>query len=210
GKLGSGKSTLLRLLLNLYAPSAGTVLLDELATTQLDPQSLRRQIGYVPQDVTLFHGSIRENIELGRTEGGDAALLDAARSACLEETLSQLPAGLATPVGERGELLSGGQRQSVAIARALLAKPRLLLMDEPSSMMDPATEQRLIRELRALKDTTLLLVTHRMAMLPLVDRLVVLDRGRVVADGPRDEVLRALAQATAPEAAPGQRPVKVA
>lgn len=210
GKLGSGKSTLLRLLLNLYAPSAGTVLLDDLATTQLDPQSLRRQIGYVPQDVTLFHGSIRENIELGRTEGGDAALLDAVRSACLEETLSQLPAGLATPVGERGELLSGGQRQSVAIARALLAKPRLLLMDEPSSMMDPATEQRLIRELRALQDTTVLLVTHRMAMLPLVDRLVVLDRGRVVADGPRDEVLRALSQAPAAEAAQSQRPVKVA
>lgn len=201
GKLGSGKSTLLRLLLNLYAPSAGSVLLDDLATTQLDAQSLRRQVGYVPQDVSLFHGSIRENIELGRTEGGDAALLAAVRSACLEETLSQLPAGLATPVGERGELLSGGQRQAVAIARALLGGPKLLLLDEPSSMMDPATEQRLIRELRALGGMTLLLVTHRMAMLPLVDRLVVLDRGRVVADGPRDEVLRALAQAPAAAAA---------
>lgn len=194
GKLGSGKSTLLRLLVNLYAPAAGTVLLDDLATTQLDAQSLRRQVGYVPQDVTLFHGSIRDNIELGRTEGGDAALLAAVRSACLEETLSQLPSGLATPVGERGELLSGGQRQAVAIARALLGEPKLLLLDEPSSMMDPATEQRLIGQLRALQGSTLLLVTHRMAMLPLVDRLVVLDRGRVVADGPRDEVLRALAQ----------------
>ncbi|MCR5866680.1 type I secretion system permease/ATPase [Aquincola sp. J276] len=203
GKLGSGKSTLLRLLMNLYAPASGTVLLDDLATTQLDAQSLRRQVGYVPQDVTLFHGSIRDNIELGRTEGGDAALLAAARSACLEETLSQLPSGLATPVGERGELLSGGQRQAVAIARALLGGPRLLLLDEPSSMMDPATEQRLIRELRALQGCTLLLVTHRMAMLPLVDRLVVLDRGRVVADGPRDEVLRALAQPPAPASQTG-------
>lgn len=201
GRLGSGKSTLLRLLLNLYAPSSGSVLLDGLSTTQLDPQSLRRQIGYVPQDVTLFHGSIRENIELGRGEG-DAALVDALRAACLDDTLAQLPAGLATAVGERGELLSGGQRQAVAIARALLSKPPLLLLDEPSSMMDPATEQRLIGRLRALQDTTLLLVTHRMAMLPLVDRLVVLDRGRVVADGPRDEVLRALAQQAAPAPEP--------
>lgn len=197
GRLGSGKSTLLRLLLNLYAPSSGGVLVDGLATTQLDTQSLRRQIGYVPQDVTLFHGSIRENIELGRSEG-DEALRDALRAACLEDTLAQLPAGLATPVGERGELLSGGQRQAVAIARALLARPPLLLLDEPSSMMDPATEQRLIGQLRALPGCTLLLVTHSMAMLPLVDRLVVLDRGRVVADGPRDEVLRALAQQGAP------------
>ncbi|MEF7614899.1 type I secretion system permease/ATPase [Aquincola sp. MAHUQ-54] len=202
GKLGSGKSTLLKLLVNLHAASSGSVLVDDLVTTQLDPLSLRRQLGYVPQDVTLFHGSVRENIELGRTNGGDAALLAAVRSACLDETLAQLPAGLATPVGERGELLSGGQRQAVAIARALLTRPPVLLLDEPSSMMDPATEQRLIGQLRLLEGTTLLLVTHRMAMLPLVDRLVVLDRGRVVADGPRDEVLRALAQSGA--AGPGK------
>ena len=194
GKLGSGKSTVLKLLLNLHAPESGSVLVDALVTTQLDPLSLRRQIGYVPQDVTLFHGSVRENIELGRTQGGDAALLAAVQSACLDETLTQLPGGLATQVGERGELLSGGQRQAVAIARALLTQPKILLLDEPSSMMDPATEQRLIGQLRALQGTTLLLVTHRMAMLPLVDRLVVMDRGRVVADGPRDQVLRALAQ----------------
>ncbi|RCW71465.1 type I secretion system permease/ATPase [Pseudorhodoferax soli] len=194
GKLGSGKSTLLKLVLNLHQPSSGSVLVDDLVTTQLDALSLRRQIGYVPQDVTLFHGTVRENIEMGRTDGGDAALMAAIRSACLDETLAQLPAGAATQVGERGELLSGGQRQAVAIARALLPQPRLLLLDEPSSMMDPATEQRLIGQLRALPDTTLLLVTHRMAMLPLVDRLVVMDRGRVVADGPRDQVLRALAQ----------------
>jgi ATP-binding cassette subfamily C protein LapB len=203
GKLGSGKSSLLKLLLNLHNPDSGSVLVDDLVTTQIDPLSLRRQIGYVPQDVTLFHGSVRENIELGRTHGGDAALLAAIRSACLDETLAQLPGGVGTQVGERGELLSGGQRQTVAIARALLNNPPLLLLDEPSSMMDPATEQRLIAQLRALPDTTLLLVTHRMAMLPLVDRLVVMDRGRIVADGPRDQVLRALAQrdgATSPTA----------
>ena len=113
---------------------------------------------------------------------------------CLDEIVTQLPGGVATQVGERGERLSGGQRQTVAIARALLTSPPLLLLDEPSSMVDPATEQKLIARLRALTDTTIVLVTHRMAMLALIDRLVVMDRGRVVADGPRDEVLKALAQ----------------
>ncbi len=194
GKLGSGKSTLLKLVLNQYAPSSGSVLVDDLVTTQLQPLSLRRQIGYVPQDVTLFHGSIRENIELGRVQASDEALLAALRAACLDEVVVQLQDGVGTQVGERGDRLSGGQRQIVAIARALLTRPRLLLLDEPSSMIDPGTEQKLIGRLRALKDTTIVVVTHRMAMLALVDRLVVMDAGRVVADGPRDEVLKALAQ----------------
>ena len=194
GRIGSGKSTLLRLLLNIYAPDQGAVLIDRVAVPQIDPLSLRRQIGFVPQDVTLFHGSMRENILLGATDVSDADLLRAVRLACLQETLVQLPEGLGTEVGERGERLSGGQRQAVAIARALVRQPRLLLMDEPSSMMDPATEHQLIQHLRELRDTTLLLITHRTAMLPLVDRLVVLDQGRVVLDGPRDDVLRRLQQ----------------
>jgi ATP-binding cassette, subfamily C, bacterial LapB len=198
GKLGSGKTSLMRLILNQYNPDSGSVLIDDLVSTQLEPLSLRRQIGYVPQDVTLFHGTVRENIELGRTQATDQALLQAVRLACLDEVITQLPAGIATQVGERGERLSGGQRQSVAIARALVNRPPILLMDEPSSMMDPATEQRLIGNLRSLKDTTIVLVTHRMAMLPLVDRLIVMDRGRIVADGPRDAVLKALAAASAP------------
>lgn len=201
GKLGSGKSTLLKLILNQYAPTTGSVLVDEMVNTQLEPLSLRRQIGYVPQDVTLFHGTLRENIELGRVQADDAALVAAMRSACLDEVITQLPAGVATQVGERGDRLSGGQRQIVAIARALLTAPRLLLLDEPSSMIDPATEQRLIARLRALPDTTIVLVTHRMAMLALIDRLVVMDRGRVVADGPRDEVLKALSQRLPADAA---------
>lgn len=198
GRIGSGKSTLLRLLLNIYTPQQGAVLVDRVSVAQIDPLSLRRQIGYVPQDVILFHGDIRENILLGAANVTDVDLLRAVRLACLEDTLVQLPEGLGSEVGERGERLSGGQRQAVAIARALVQRPRLLLMDEPSSMMDPATEHQLIGHLRELKDTTLLLVTHRTAMLPLVDRLVVLDQGRVVLDGPRDEVLRRLqAQAAA-------------
>ena len=199
GKLGSGKSTLLKLVLNQYAPSAGTVLLDELVNTQLEPLSMRRQIGYVPQDVTLFHGSIRENIELGRVQAKDSTLLAAVRVSGLDEVIAQLPEGLATQVGERGDRLSGGQRQLVAISRALLRGPRLLLLDEPSSMVDPATEQKLIARLRALAGTTIVLATHRMAMLALVDRLIVMDRGRIVADGPRDEVLKALMNQRAAE-----------
>ncbi|MEC5161082.1 MULTISPECIES: type I secretion system permease/ATPase [unclassified Janthinobacterium] len=206
GKLGSGKSTLLRLLLNQYGPSSGGVLFDDLASTQLDPLSLRRQIGYVPQDVTLFHGTLRENIELGRSQADDAGLLEAIRLACLDDIVSQLPQGVATEVGERGERLSGGQRQAVAMARALLAKPPILLLDEPSSMFDPATEQRLIGRLRSLRDTTIVLVTHRMAMLALVDRLIVFDRGRIVADGPRDEILRVLAAQPGAAAAPAISP----
>jgi ATP-binding cassette subfamily C protein LapB len=180
------------LLLNQYGPQSGSVLFDDLASTQLDPLSLRRQIGYVPQDVTLFHGTLRENIELGRSQADDESLLDAIRLACLDDIITQLPNGVATEVGERGERLSGGQRQAVAMARALLVKPPMLLLDEPSSMFDPATEQRLIGRLRTLKETTIVLVTHRMAMLALVDRLIVFDKGRIVADGPRDDVMRVL------------------
>jgi len=177
GKLGSGKSTMLRLILNQYAPSAGSVLVDGIVNTQLEPLSLRRQIGYVPQDVTLFHGTLRENIELGRVQASDAQLVEAMHVAGLDEI--------------------------VAIARALLTRPRLLLMDQPSSMIDPGNEQKLISRLRALGDTTILLVTHRMAILALVDRLIVMDRGRVVADGRHDEMLKALAQQQNPPAKSG-------
>ncbi|MBX3678898.1 MAG: type I secretion system permease/ATPase [Rhodocyclaceae bacterium] len=196
GRIGSGKSTLMRMLLNIYGPDQGSVLIDGLSVKQIEPLSLRRQIGYVPQDVVLFHGDIRENILLGASDVSDADLLQAIRGACLEDTLTQLPQGLGSEVGERGERLSGGQRQAVAIARALVRRPRLLLLDEPSSMMDPATEFQLIQNLRKMPDLTMLLVTHRTAMLPLVDRLVVLDQGRVVADGPRDEILRQLQAGT--------------
>ncbi len=192
GRIGSGKSTLLRLLVNLYGPDQGTLLMDGVSVGQIEPLSLRRRLGYVPQDVVLFHGDIRENILLGATDISDEQLLGAVRFACLEETLAQLPGGLGTQVGERGERLSGGQRQAVCIARAVAQQPNVLLLDEPTSMMDPATEQTLIQNLRRLQNVTLLLVTHRTAMLPLVDRLVVMEQGRVLLDGPRDTVLKYL------------------
>lgn len=192
GRIGSGKSTLLRMLVNLYGPDQGMVLLDGLSAGQIEPLSLRRKIGYMPQDAMLYHGDIRENILLGATDIPDAALLGAVRFACLEETLAQLPHGLGTQVGERGERLSGGQRQAVCLARAVAHQPNVLLLDEPTSMMDPATEQQLIQNLKRLQNVTLLLVTHRTAMLPLVDRLVVMEQGRILLDGPRDAVIRQL------------------
>jgi ATP-binding cassette subfamily C protein LapB len=193
GRLGSGKSSAIKLLLNLYTPEEGTVLLDDIVAQQIDALSLRRLVGYVPQDLTLFHGSVRENILMGAGQVDDATLLEAARIACLDEVLKQLPDGLETQVGERGERLSGGQRQTVGIARALVRKPKLLLMDEPSSQMDPASEARLIGNLKAsLGGCTLILVTHRMSLLPLVDRLVVMDQGKTFLDGPKDAVLAQL------------------
>ena len=198
GRIGSGKSTVLKLLLNLYEPETGNVMVDNISVSQIDPHNLRREIGYVPQDVVLFHGDIRENIVMGATDISDADILEAIHIACLEQTLAQLPEGLNTQVGERGERLSGGQRQAIGIARALVRKPKLLLMDEPSSMIDPGTENQLIQNLRKyMNDATLILVTHRMAMLPMVDRLVVFDQGRITADGPRDLVLERLSAAQA-------------
>ena len=195
GRLGSGKSTALKLLLNLYTAQEGNVMVDGVSVQQIEPHSFRRLVGYVPQELTLFHGSIRENLLMGASHVSDEDILEAARLACLDEVLAQLPDGLQSQVGERGDRLSGGQRQAVGIARALVRKPSLLVMDEPSSQMDPTTEQRLITNLREnLGKTTLLLVTHRTALLPLVDRLVVLDQGRVLLDGPRDEVFRQLSK----------------
>ncbi|MDD5298682.1 MAG: type I secretion system permease/ATPase [Rhodocyclaceae bacterium] len=202
GRLGSGKSTAIKLLLNLYTPEEGSVLLDGIVAQQIDSLRLRRLVGYVPQDLTLFHGSIRDNLIMGAGEVDDATLMEAARIACLDEVLTQLPDGLETQVGERGERLSGGQRQAVGIARALARKPKLLLMDEPSSQMDPASESRFIANLKgALGGTTLVLVTHRMSLLPLVDRLVVMDQGKAVLDGPRDQVLAQLRGGPAPQGA---------
>lgn len=205
GRIGSGKSTLLKILLNLYEPTEGQALIDGIAAHQINPGSLRRAIGYVPQDIVLFHGDIRENIIAGSSDVTDAEILQALQTACLDDTLAQLPAGLATQVGERGERLSGGQRQAIAIARAIVRKPSVLLLDEPSSMMDPATENRLIQNLKTqLPETTVILVTHRMAMLPMTDRLVVFNQGQIVADGPREEVIKHLGAAA--EAAPIRRP----
>ncbi len=193
GRVGSGKTTIQKLMLGLYAPSDGAVLLDGIDLRQLDPADVRRNLGYVSQDVTLFYGTLRDNIAFGLPYADDQAVLAAAEIAGLIEFVNRHPRGFDMQVGERGELLSGGQRQGVGIARAVLNNAPLLLLDEPTSAMDFSTEAlvtRRITEFAAGK--TVVLVTHRTSMLSLVDRIVVIDQGRVVADGPRDRILEAL------------------
>jgi len=193
GRIGSGKSTLEKLVLGLYAPTEGAVLVDGVDIRQIDPADLRRSIGYVGQDPMLFFGTLRSNIAMGAPYAEDAAILAAADVAGVTAFANRHPQGFDMPIGERGDSLSGGQRQAVAIARAFLNDPPILLLDEPSSNMDNASEGQLKNRLaRAAQGKTMLLVTHRTALLELVDRLIVIDNGRVAADGPTQKVLDAL------------------
>jgi ATP-binding cassette subfamily C protein LapB len=194
GRIGSGKTTIEKLILGLYAPETGAVLIDGAEVRQLDPAALRRDIGHVPQDVMLFSGTVRDNIVMGAPYADDEAVLHAARLGGVSDFVDRLPDGYDLRLGERGEGLSGGQRQAIAIARAELLQPPLLLLDEPSSAMDNRTEEQFKARLAAaLGQRTLILVTHRGSLLSLVDRLIVMDQGRIVADGPKAEVLNALA-----------------
>lgn len=193
GKVGSGKSTINRLILGLYQPGEGSIKIDGVDIHQLDPAEVRKAVGYVPQDATLFYGSLRENITIGMPYVEDHAILQAAELAGLQELVGNHPKGFDMLIGERGESLSGGQRQSVAIARAFVHEPSVLLLDEPSSAMDSSTEEALKARLAAYaKGRTMVLVTHRNSLLELVDRLIVIDRGKVVADGPKAQVTEAL------------------
>lgn len=194
GAVGSGKTTVERLILNLYQPASGSVQIDGVDVRQIDPADLRRNVGVVQQTPYLFFGSVRENITLGHESVPDSAVLRAADMAGVMSFLRDSEAGLDTQVGERGENLSGGQRQAIAIARALLYDPPVLLLDEPTASIDPGSEKRLYAHLRELvKGKTVLLITHKSAVLGLVDKLIVMDRGRITAIGPRDEVLKKLA-----------------
>ena len=193
GRVGSGKSTIERLILGLYQPAEGAVLLDGIDLRQLDPADVRANVGYVSQDVTLFYGTLRENVTLGMPYADDSAVVAAAETAGLAEFVNRHPRGFDMPVGERGESLSGGQRQAVGIARAVLHNAPILLLDEPTSAMDFSTESQVTQRLNAFtQHKTVVLVTHRTSLLALVDRVIVIDGGRVVADGPRDRIMEAL------------------
>jgi ATP-binding cassette subfamily C protein LapB len=194
GRIGSGKSTLARLIAGLYQPSSGAILMDGTDLRQIDPADLRRNLGYVPQDAFLFFGSVKDNIALSAPHADHGAILGAATLAGVDDFVKRHPEGFDMQVGEHGRFLSGGQREAVTIARALLFNPPILVMDEPTGAMDNTSESRLRARLQPyIQGKTLLLVTHRSSMLPLVDRLIVIDGGRVVADGPRDKVLEKLA-----------------
>jgi ATP-binding cassette subfamily C protein LapB len=193
GRVASGKSTLGKLLSGLYAADKGAVIVDGTDVRHLWMADLRKSVAYVGQEPELFAGSLRENILFGRG-ADDKAFAEAAHATGIASFAQSHPAGYALSVGERGRAISGGQRQAVAIARALIGKPRVLFLDEPTSAMDNLTEAAFIRSFRDwLKpDTTLILATHRVSMLELVDRLIVLENGRVAADGPKDKVLASL------------------
>ncbi|WP_240481837.1 type I secretion system permease/ATPase [Dechloromonas denitrificans] len=193
GRIGSGKTTLQKLLLGLYQPTGGAVTVDGVDVRQLDPADLRRNIGYVSQDTTLFYGTLRDNIAIGAPYADDAAVMAAAEAAGLTDFVNRHPDGFDMMIGERGDSLSGGQRQGVAIARAFLMDPPILLLDEPTSSMDFSSEQQFKERLKiAGAHKTVLIVTHRNSLLDLATRVIVVDDGRVVADGPRDQVIQAL------------------
>ena len=196
GRMGSGKTTFGRLCVGFYRPLEGAVKFGGVDIRQMDTVALRSRVGYVAHDNYLFYGTVRENISFGALEADDRMILRAANIAGVTDFVKNHPAGFGMPVGERGMSLSGGQRQSVAIARALLHDPDILILDEPSSNMDNAAEHNLKMRLQNAfgKDKTLILITHRFSMLTLVDRLIIIDDGKILADGPRDQVLRAISQ----------------
>jgi ATP-binding cassette subfamily C protein LapB len=195
GRVGSGKSTLLKLILGLYLPTSGAVRVDGVDIRQLDPAELRRNVGYIPQDGVLFFGSLRENIALAAPAVTDGQLLGAADIGGLSDMINAHPRGFDMLIGERGESLSGGQRQGVAIARGVINEPPIILLDEPTSSMDHSSEELVKAKMRQFcAQRTLLIVTHRTSLLDLVDRLIVMDNGKIVADGPKERVVEALKQ----------------
>jgi ATP-binding cassette subfamily C protein LapB len=191
GRVGSGKSTIARLVLGLYPPEEGVILIDGTDIRQLDPSDLRAHVGAAMQESVLLTGSVRENIGLERPQVDQDEMIRAAEISGTHQFMGQIANGYDLRLADRGEGLSGGQRQSIAIARALAGRPPIVIMDEPSSAMDSQTETALIQRLQQeLKDRTVILITHRPPLLQLVQRIVLLDRGKVVADGPRDAVLQ--------------------
>ena len=193
GRNGSGKSTIVRQITGVFEPNEGSVLVDDTDVRQLKPSNLRENIGAVLQDVCLFSGSIKENIALGLEKISDKDILRAAKTAGVHDFIGASAGGYDQKLMERGEGLSGGQRQAIALARALASDPSILLLDEPSSALDNQAEAALIARLsKATKGKTLLVVTHRMSMVRLVDRIIVLDKGRIMIDGPREDVIRAM------------------
>ncbi|RZS56884.1 type I secretion system permease/ATPase [Sphaerotilus mobilis] len=208
GKIGSGKSTVLRLLGGLYLPTEGYTEVDGIDLRQIDPADYRAQVGFVAQEPRLFRGSLRDNILLSRSHASASTLAEVLRLTGLDRVAAAHPQGIEMPVGEGGRMLSGGQRQLVALARCLVTSPKVLLMDEPTSSMDAQSEMQFIAQLRPLvRDRTLVVVTHRPALLELVERIVVVDGGKVVIDGPKQAVLQALAGGPKPGAALPQQGV---
>ena len=197
GRVASGKSTLGRLLCGLYQPSDGVMTIDGLDSRQYHPHQVRESFRFVGQDAELFSGTVRDNLMLGAAKADDAQLIDAVTRSGADIFLSRDAAGFDLPVGERGSRLSGGQRSLLVLARALVSPSKMLYLDEPTGAMDTQTETYFIDHLKSAlaTDQTLIVSTHRHQMLSIVDRLIVIDGGRIFADGPRDEILGRLTTA---------------
>lgn len=190
GKIGSGKTTVLKLLLGLYTPDKGSILMDDIDINQIDPADIRQNIAYVAQDVTLFRGTVRTNIVSKAPYADDGAILRAAKIGGVDEFVQYHPKGFDMPVRERGDGISGGQRQSIGVARAFLLDAPIILLDEPGNSMDESCVMRLVQNINEnTKDKTLLLSTHDTRMLRMVNRIIVLNRGKIIMDGPKQEVM---------------------
>jgi ATP-binding cassette subfamily C exporter for protease/lipase len=202
GPSGSGKSTLARVMVGIWPDTAGEVLLDDMPVERWSRSELGPHLGYLPQDVELFEGTIAENIaRLGEVDS--AKVIQAARCAGMHEMILRFPKGYNTPIGEAGNLLSGGQRQRIGLARAIYGEPSLVVLDEPNANLDDAGETALLRtvlELKA-KGKTVFLITHRPGAIAVADRLIILRDGEIFADGPKEAVLAALRPASHPVAA---------
>ncbi len=204
GRMGSGKTTLFKLLLGLYRPDSGSILIDNIDIDQIDPADLRKHIGYVAQEITLFKGTVKSNIIAKAPYVGDGAILRAAKIAGVDEFVQYHPKGFDMPVRERGDGISGGQRQSIGVARAFVLNAPIMVLDEPVKSIDENTSVKLLRNIaQNTAGVTLLVSTHSMNTLKVVQRVIVLDRGRVLADGPKQEVM---AKLTGNERKPRRRP----
>jgi ATP-binding cassette subfamily C protein LapB len=194
GRIGSGKTTVGRLTVGFYDPLEGRVLIDGVDARQYDPADLRTGVGFVLQDTDLFFGKLRDNIALGRQAATDDEILAAAKLAGVESFAASHPLGYEMPIAEGGRSLSGGQKQSIGLARVLIRRPKILFLDEPTAHFDVRSEAEFLERLKMLADgkMTIIVSTHRLSLLSLVDRLLLFDKGRLVADGPRDKVLAIL------------------
>lgn len=193
GAVGSGKSTLSHILLGFYEVSSGSVFIDNLDIKQIDPVDLRQSYSFVPQEVTLFSGTVRDNITLKSPHATDDEIVKAATFGVVNALTDRHPLGMDLQVGERGHNISGGQRQSIALARAFISESPIVLLDEPTNAMDYNTEVKVINNLReATKGKTTIIITHKPSILAIVDRLLVMDDGVLVMDGPKDEILAKL------------------
>jgi len=197
GKIGSGKSTIVKLLLGLYEPDSGDIFIDGIDIKQINPADLRRNIAYVAQDITLFRGTLKDNLVIRAPHADDEMILKASKIACVDEFVNIHPLGFEMQVGERGEGLSGGQRQSVSIARAFLIDSPIVLFDEPTSMMDSQTEAKVMKNIHQnIGDKTLILVTHKNSLLNAAKRVIVMHNSKKILDGSKEEVIKKLKGST--------------